>query len=126
MKILTASLAFMLSAGIAQAAEPHITGTYSSLRFGTEDLTGVELTIVFGGSQYYVIAQCSEGAPGVPEVAVAKVSGPNLSFQLSTNTSSGCPSSEFEGTISKQGLTGKFKGTDNWPGFLKRGPSYWQ
>jgi hypothetical protein len=125
MRILLAALALVFASGVVQAAEPHLTGTYSSLRYGTEDVTGVEVTVVFGGNAHYVIVQCAEGAPGVPEVAVAQLHGRELSFQLSAKTLSECPTTEFRGTISSKGLTGTFKGTD-WPRFLKRGRSYWQ
>jgi hypothetical protein len=125
MRTLLATLTLFLVAGAAQPAEPHVTGTFSSLHFGTEDLTGVEISVVFGGNEHYVIVQCAEGTPGVPEVAVAHLHGTDISFQLSLATRSGCPATEFRGTISNKGLTGTFSRSD-WPGFLKRGRSYWQ
>jgi hypothetical protein len=115
----------MLIAGVAYAAEPRITGTYSNLRFGTEDLYGVEITVVYGGHQHHVIVQCAEGEPGSPEIAVANIQGNQISFQLPATTRSECPTTAFHGTISNKGLTGKFEGME-WPGFLKRGQSYWQ
>jgi len=125
MRTLLASLALLFFAGAAHAAEPRVTGTFSSLRFGTEDVTGVEISVVVGGKDHYVIVQCAEGVPGIPEVAIAHLEGTALSFQLAAKTNSGCPITEFRGTISTKGLTGTFKGSD-WPGFLRRGKSYWQ
>lgn len=125
MKTLLATLPLLFIAGPTMSAEPGSTGTFSSLRFGTEDLTGMEISVVFGGDEHYVIVQCAEGTPGVPEVVVARLLGKALSFQLSANTLSGCPTTKFSGTINSNGLTGSFDHSD-WPGFLKRGKSYWQ
>ena len=115
----------LLLASVASAAEPRVTGTYSSLRFGTEDLTGMEVSVLYGGHAYYVLVQCAEGEPGVPALVPARVDGLALSFQLSESSRSGCPTTPFRGTIGSKGLSGRFGGMA-WPGFLKRGPSYWQ
>ena len=125
MRNLLAILALLLPTGSVLSAEPKVTGTFSSLRFGTEDVTGIEISLVFGGDDHYVVVQCAEGAPGVPEVVVAHLHGTTLSFQLSSDTRSGCPATEFSGTINSNGLTGTFNHSD-WPGFLTRGRSYWQ
>lgn len=125
MKKLLSALAFLLISGPGHSAEPGVTGTFSSLHFGTEDLVGVEISVVVGGNGHYVIVQCAEGAPGIPEVAVAHLQGTELSFQLSADSRSGCPAAQFRGIISSTGLTGTFEGS-SWPGFLKRGRSYWQ
>ncbi len=122
---LVATLTLLFVAGTALSAEPNVTGTFSSLHFGTEDVTGMEISLVFGGDEHYVVVQCAEGTPGVPEVAVARLHGTTLSFQLSSDTRSGCPATEFSGTINNNGLTGTFSHSD-WPGLLKRGRSYWQ
>lgn len=122
-RLLVVSLA--LFAG-AVHAELKVTGTYTSLRFGTEDLSGAEITIVYGGSGYYVIAQCAEGAPGIPEVAPATVEGNKITFKLKDESASGCPDSTYRGIVSEKGLKGTFEGLSEWPGMLKRGKSYWQ
>lgn len=119
-----AALLLGLSLPIVAAPTPKITGTYSSFRFGTEDLTGAEITIVVGGDGYYAIVQCAEGTPGVPQVVRAQVEGLTVTFGLD-DAKSGCPVSVFSGTIDMQGLIGAFEGSA-WPGLLKRGKSYWQ
>lgn len=125
MKNLLGILAILLTTSTALSVEYKVTGTFSSLRLGTEDLTGMEVSVVIGDDDHYFIVQCAEGTPGVPEVTVAHLQGTALSFQLSRNTCSGCPATEFRGSINDDGLTGAFN-QSNWPGFLKRGPSYWQ
>lgn len=122
MKALVPVFALMLSG--AAAAQQRVTGTYSSLRMGTEDLSGAEVTVVYGGNGYYAIVQCAEGSPGIPLVVPAKVIGEVLTFTV-TEASSGCPPAMFSGTISHKGLSGAFEGS-SWPGLLKRGKSYWQ
>jgi len=97
------------------------------MQFGTEDVTGVEIFLVFSRSGYYAVMQCAEGAPGVPVVLPVKVAGNLLEIEapLRKENDSGCPASKFLGTIEEAGLKGSFEGTE-WPGFLKRGGSYWQ
>jgi hypothetical protein len=102
-----------------------VTGTYSSLRFGTEDLTGIEITVVYGGHGYFAMVQCAEGEPGTPVLVPAQVSSTTLTFLLPASSQSGCPAGAFRGTISSKGLTGNFEG-ESEPSFLKRGRSYWQ
>jgi len=129
MKVIPAA-ALMLIANFAAAAEPpKVTGIYSNMRFGTEDVTGVEVFIVLshirGHGQYQATVQCAEGALGVPEVVPVMVSGTSISFKI-TSEQSGCPTASFTGQITKLGLAGTFEGATDYPGFLKRGRSYWQ
>ena len=122
--VLLAAIAALSS--LSHAAEPKVTGMFSSLHFGTEDVTGVEMYIVFSHGNYYATVQCAEGAPGVPETTKLSVSGLSISFVVPANTSSGCPSdATFTGQVTTAGIKGAFSGTD-WPGFLKRGKGYWQ
>eukprot|EP00456_Euglypha_rotunda_P087226 TRINITY_DN8873_c0_g1_i4.p1 TRINITY_DN8873_c0_g1~~TRINITY_DN8873_c0_g1_i4.p1 ORF type:complete len:124 (+),score=10.64 TRINITY_DN8873_c0_g1_i4:590-961(+) len=120
----TTGTALLFVSCLAMASELRVTGTYSNLRFGTEDLSGVEVTIVSGGTGYYAVVQCAEGAPGIPLVVPAQVHGARIEFRV-TAASSGCPEAAFTGAVTAAGLTGVFEGTQ-WPGFLKRGKSYWQ
>ena len=126
MRTATACAALLLCTALPSTAAPplKLTGTYSSLRFGTEDLTGVEVSLVIGGDSYYAIVQCAEGVPGVPEVVPVQVNGAQITFRLE-NSKSGCPTGLFSGSIDSNGLTGAFEGT-KWPGFMKRGKSYRQ
>lgn len=107
------------------ASKLKITGVYSNMRFGTEDVTGVEILLVFSRAGYYAVMQCAEGAPGVPMVLPAKVAGSSVEIEPPLSKDSRCPNSKFRGTIEESGLRGTFEGTD-WPGFLERGSSYWQ
>ena len=111
---------------LSQAADPRVTGMYSNLRFGTEDVTGVEMYVVSSHGSYYASLQCAEGAPGIPETVKLSVSGSSVSFVVPSSTRSGCPSgATFTGQLAADGIRGSFAGTD-WPGFLKRGNGYWQ
>jgi hypothetical protein len=124
MKTAVCAVCFLVAAVAAQAA-PKVTGTYSSLRIGTKELSGIEISVVMGGSGYHVIAQCAEGAPGVPDIVPAQITGTTVSFQLPPGSPSGCPTTVFRGSITEEGLNGNFEGL-KWPGFLRRGKSYWQ
>lgn len=120
---LTASIALSLP---SHAAGPKVTGMFSNLRFGTEDVIGVEMYVVFSHGNYYATLQCAEGAPGIPETIKLSVSGLSVSFVVPENSASGClPGATFTGQVTAAGVTGTFAGTD-WPGFLKRGKGYWQ
>jgi len=111
---------------LSQAADPRVTGMYSNLRFGTEDVTGVEMYVVSSHGSYYASLQCAEGAPGIPETVKLSISGSSVSFVVPSSTRSGCPSgATFTGQLAADGIRGSFAGTD-WPGFLKRGNGYWQ
>ena len=120
---LTASIALSLP---THAAGPKVTGMFSNLRFGTEDVTGVEMYVVFSHGNYYATVQCAEGAPGIPETVQLSVSGLSVSFVVPENSASGCPvGAIFTGQVTASGIRGTFAGTD-WPGFLQRGKGYWQ
>ena len=97
------------------------------MQFGKEDITGIEILLVHSRFGYYAVIQCAEGAPGVPIVLPAKVSGNvvEIAAPAKDDIRSGCPASSFRGTFGETGLTGSFEGTQ-WPGFLKRTNSYWQ
>jgi hypothetical protein len=122
---------FILLAGIAlplvsHAIDPKVTGMYSNLHFGTEDVTGVEIYVVYSHGNYYGSLQCAEGSPGIPETVKLSVSGSSVSFVVSSDTSSGCASgATFTGHFTALGIEGTFAGTD-WPGLLRRGKGYWQ
>jgi len=110
----------------SQAINPKVTGMYSSLRYGTEDVTGAEIYVVFSHGDYYASLQCAEGSPGISETVKLSVSGSSVSFVVSSNTSSGCPSgATFTGQLTAAGIEGSFADTD-WPGLLKRVKGYWQ
>lgn len=122
--ILFGALALFVASVVA--AEPvKVPGIYSNMHFATEDVIGVEVFIVFGHNQYQAVVQCSEGSPGIPEVVPVTVSGSIVSFKI-TSEKSGCPATIFSGQLTKSGLSGKFEGTADYPGLLKRGRSYWQ
>ncbi len=111
---------------LSHGADPKVTGMFSNLRFGTEDVTGVEIYVVLSGGDYYATVQCVEGAPGIPETVKLSVSGSAVSFVVPANSSSGClPGAAFTGHVTATDLKGNFSGT-NWPGLLKRGKGYWQ
>ncbi|MFC7301086.1 hypothetical protein [Cognatiluteimonas weifangensis] len=126
MKTIIAIAAFALASSAA-ASEPKITGTYSGFEYIAEagDVVGVEITIVYSDSGYFALVQCAEGSPGAPSLVPATVDVSTVSFSLPPQADSDCPATQFQGTISKRGLTGTFKDT-NWPGLLKRRHSYWQ
>lgn len=129
MKAIAVAAVSLIASFAAAAEPPKVTGIYSNMRFGTEDVTGVEVFILFsqfrGNSQYLATVQCAEGVPGVPEVVPVMVSGTSVSFKI-TSEQSGCPTVSFAGQITELGLAGTFEGTADYPGFLKRGRSYWQ
>ena len=121
------TLLFALSVQ-TQAATPKITGVFSSLRFGTEDVTGVEVFITYSEKGYFAQVQCAEGAISQPILVPARVNGLIVEFDVPPaleENGYACPAGKFEGVLSSFGLKGHFAGT-KWPGFLKRKPSYWQ
>lgn len=124
--ILMALLIFMTNA--AQGADPKITGMYSNMRLGTEDVTGVEIFISLAEKNYFAVVQCAEGAISRPVVVPIVVTGASVEFDLPKEDNTSlyvCPSGKFMGKISENGMLGYFEGSQ-WPGFLKRGKSYWQ
>jgi hypothetical protein len=119
-----AALVTLVSA--ANATDPvRVTGIYSNMHFATEDVIGIEVFIVYSRNEYQAVVQCSEGEPGAPQVVPLTVSGSSVSFTV-TSAQSGCPTASFAGVVTKSGLQGSFAGTENYPGFLTRGRSYWQ
>jgi hypothetical protein len=125
MKSILIGVLVLFSASVIAAGPPKITGIYSNMHFATEDVIGVEIFIVFSRNEYQAVVQCSEGAPGIPAVVPVTVSGSSISFKIASEQS-GCPITAFAGQLSKSGLSGAFEGTTGYPGFLKRGRSYWQ
>lgn len=117
-----------ISAQVHAATTTKITGVYSDLHYIEEsgDLLGTEVFIVFGGSSgYYAYLQCAEGGPSKPVVVAATVHGNEVELAPHNEPNTHCPNSKFKGKVSRQGLEGKFEGTD-YPGLLKRKRSYWQ
>jgi hypothetical protein len=120
------ALALILSpSAFAQAESPRITGLYSNMRAGTEDLSGVEVFLVRGEGGYFATVQCAQGVPGKPVLVPALVSGRVVEFQLPADAKTLCPAAKFRGELRDDGLKGAFEGSD-WPGFLTRSRSYWQ
>ena len=112
----------------AQSATPKITGVFSSMRFGTEDVTGVEVFITYSGKGYFAQVQCAEGAISQPIIIPVRVNGLFVEFDIPSTLEKNnyaCPAGKFEGKLSFFGLKGHFEGT-KWPGLLKRKSSYWQ
>ncbi|WP_139250227.1 hypothetical protein [Hydrocarboniphaga daqingensis] len=125
MKSILLGVLVLFSASVIAAESPKVTGIYSNMHFAAEDVIGVEVFIVFSRNEYQAVVQCSEGEPGIPAVVPVAVSGSSISFKI-TSGQSGCPTTTFTGRLSKSGLSGTFEGTTGYPGFLKRGRSYWQ
>jgi len=128
----SALVALVLSAGCAAALAQdklRVTGLYSNMKFGTEDVTGVEIYVVYSLAQsreaYWAIVQCAEGVPGKPLVAKLAVNKSNIQFVVPEDRETLCPSGTFTGTVFAKGLKGKFERMD-WPGFLPRKKGYWQ
>jgi hypothetical protein len=125
MKSMAAAVVAMLVSVASAAAPVRVMGIYSNMHLATEDVIGVEVFIVYSRNEYQAVVQCSEGAIGVPQVVPLLVSGLSVSFTV-TSEQSGCPMSSFSGVVTKSGLQGSFEGSEKYPGFLKRGRSYWQ
>jgi hypothetical protein len=121
---ITALIATFSTSVVAQE-KVRVTGLYSNMKFGTEDVTGVEVFLVYSRDGHYAIVQCAEGEPGKPFVAKANVNKNAIEFEVPSNSDSLCPKGMFRGTVSSKGLRGKFEQMD-WPGFLPRKKSYWQ
>jgi hypothetical protein len=119
-------LPFAMSA-IAATPSVKVTGTFSSLYYNEEggDVLGTEITIVYGGKDYYALVQCAEGVPGIPVLLVAQINDLNVSFTIPKGAHSGCPETAYSGTVSKSGLKGQFDGYGKSE-LLKRKASYWQ
>jgi hypothetical protein len=124
---LLVALLFAMSSG-SHAASPKVTGVFSNMRFGTEDVTGVEVFVTYSDKGHFAQVQCAEGAISRPIVVPVLVAGSHVEFSVPTDSAANkfsCPAGKFKGEVSAKGLRGQFEGTD-WPGFLKRSKSYWQ
>ena len=66
---------FIFISGVAIAADLKVfpTGIYTDIYFNEEagDLLGVEIFLLRGGDEYYVLFQSAEGIPGKPVVVPA-------------------------------------------------------
>lgn len=113
---------------LVDAAPTKISGLFSSMRLGTEDVSGVEIFITNSTAGYFAQVQCAEGAISRPVLVNVLVSGSSIEFSVPPNSnvnSYSCPTGKFKGVVSAFGIKGNFEGT-NWPGTLKRQKSYWQ
>jgi hypothetical protein len=98
------------------------------MRFGTEDVSGVEIFITYSTNGYFAQVQCAEGSISRPVVVEVRVAASLIEFSVpprSDQNSYSCPSGKFRGVVSDRRINGSFDGT-NWPGILQRKKSYWQ
>lgn len=105
-----------------QKAPIRFGGLYSNLAYSEDsgDLGGHEIFIIYTESSYWVVSQCSEGAPLKPNLVPAKRTGNNtLEFSLKGN---GICSGKFVVTIKKN--TADIK-PNLYGSPLKKGHSYW-
>ncbi len=116
-------LVLAFGAQAADKSEPRITGMFSSMRFGTEDLYGDEIFVVYSDTGYFAVVQCARGGVGRPMVAPAKVSGASIEFTLDEEGS--CDARRFRGTVIGNKLSGRW-GSDGAAVTLRRKSSYWQ
>jgi len=100
-----------------------MTGMFSSMRYGTEDLFGDEIFVVYSDSGFFAVVQCARGGVGRPMVAPAKVNGASVEFTLDEEGS--CDAKRFKGTVTGNTLKGRW-GRDGEVVTLKRKSSYWQ
>ena len=121
--VLLAMLSLLLPSLAAADDTVRITGCYSDLEYVAEsgDLVGFEFFIVYSGQGYYLFYQESVGEPDTPQLLPVKVDGNKISFKLQSDPSD---YGAFKGTISADGLTGKFMNAD-YPVELQRKESYW-
>lgn len=80
-------LLLAMTPGLSQAA--NVTGMFSTFHLSEQsgDYTGVEIHIVRGGQGHAVVVQASEGAPGLPEVFIPRVSGNIVTFTIPAGSS---------------------------------------
>ena len=124
--ILIALLVFSCSE--ARAELPRMTGVFSNMRFGTEDVSGVEIIITNSDKGYFAQVQCAEGAISRPILVPVSVAANFIEFIVPVKVESNsysCPPGKFKGEVSTKGMKGAFEGR-RWPGFLSRRGSYWQ
>ena len=105
-----------------------ITGVYSDMDYNSEggDLIGIEVNVIYSSEGYFVVFQASEGAPSVPVVIKATVSGENIDFVIPDRGA--VYSGKFHGVIKKDGMKGNVEGYTGYASklWLKRQLSYWQ
>lgn len=84
---------------LSRAAD--VTGMFSTLHFNEEsgDYAGVELHIVRGGQGYAIVIQASEGALGLPEVFIPRVSGNIVTFAIPPESMTGLEPAEYRAAI---------------------------
>ena len=127
--VLVAALALVACSAAFAQERVRVTGLYSNMKFGTEDVTGVEIFIVYASpydrAAHYATVQCAEGVPGKPFTTRVTVTASNVEFIVPEDRETLCPVGKFVGTVSAKGLQGTFEHT-KWPGFLPRKRSYWQ
>jgi hypothetical protein len=127
--LVTAIVLLGTSSAAAAQERVRVTGVYSNMKLGTEDVTGVEIFIVYASPYdrpaHYATVQCAEGVPGKPFTTKVSVTENAIEFIAPDDRDTLCPPGKFVGTVSAKGLKGTFERTD-WPGFLVRKRSYWQ
>jgi hypothetical protein len=111
-------------------AAERLTGIYSNMTFNNEsqDVSGIEIFVVFSREGFKVIFQDAEGSPSVPVIVPAVVKDSSISFDLPERNGY---SGKFVGRISNGKLVGYFLsgavGKEERPEItLKRGRSHWQ
>jgi hypothetical protein len=116
----------------AKPPEIQLTGVFSSLKYNQEggDLLGIEAFIFYGGGEYWLLFQDSDGSPNKPQLVKANVSEDSLEFTIldSWVLADGKIESRnrnFKGVISKTHILGKFNDS-NETIRLSRKKSYWQ
>jgi hypothetical protein len=110
--------------------QPQITGLYSTMAFGGGEVHGVEIFIVRGrvsaGSPegYFAYMQCANGKPGRPIVVPVSVVSDDITIPDISGANTGCPASEFHGSIAPSGISGQFGSLPTIE--LPRRESVWQ
>ena len=108
----------------AESVEVESTGMYSNLEYSDESggIRGVEIYLVHGGGGHFALVQCAKGDPAAPVVVPVEISGTVVSFKMPEGRTE-CGAS-FRGTVSREGLHGRFAGesADRW---LLRRNGYW-
>jgi hypothetical protein len=118
----------IISPCLANAAPVKVTGLFSNMRVGTEDVSGIEIFITNSTNGYFAQVQCAEGAISRPLVVDVRISGSLIEFSVPPDSDQdgySCPAGKFKGIVSALGIKVGFEGT-NWLSTLKRKKSYWQ
>jgi hypothetical protein len=127
-RYLLALMIAMLFGSVALADTTKVTGFYSNMRFGTEDVSGVEIFISYSDRGHFAYVQCAEGGLSTPVLVPVSEVGSTIEFIIPPAAEKNvyaCPSGKFTGVVTPKGLDGHFERM-KWPGFLKRKGSYWQ